>query len=166
MRDTNDTPSPVRKMHAALAGFAVGAALAVGGCSSKTDYSKVAAEKAYLAVENRRVMDALEAKNVEAHAAEVALQRAVHEHLATVAGLEERNRESGLRTASLEKATVELRRALREKETLVGELERRTRELTATVKAQAASLKEKDAAIRDGEVRLARLTQETSNTAR
>ncbi len=209
MRTMNDTASPVSKFRAAMMGFAVGAALAAAGCGSKQEHARLVSEKTYLAAENRRVSDALEAKNIETREVEVALvevrngleeirgrelgavrssirvtkegrasqalreelrteirtiREAVHENLAKLARLEERNKESGLMTASLEKATAELRRSLERKEVLAGEMDRRIKDLSTTVKTQAAALRDKDAALEEGEARLARKTQE-ANTA-
>jgi chromosome segregation ATPase len=56
-----------------MIGVVVGAALAAGGCGSKTEHARVVSEKVYLAAENRRVSDALEAKNVETRELELAL---------------------------------------------------------------------------------------------
>ncbi len=209
MRTMNDTASPVSKFRATMLGFAVGAALAAAGCGSKREHARLVSEKTYLAAENRRVSDELEAKNVETRDLEVALlevrngleeirgkelaairssirvakegrasqalreelraevrtiREAVHENLAKLARLEERNRESGLMTASLEKATAELRRSLEQKEVLVGEMDNRIKDLSATVRTQAASLREKDTALRAGEARLAKKTQEANTT--
>jgi hypothetical protein len=207
MRTTNSTSSPIRHFRAAAAGFALGAALVAGGCGSKTQNAQVVSEKTYLASENRRVSDELEARNVEMRQLEVALlevrngleeirgqelaavrssihvtkeggataalreelrteirtiRDAVHENLAKLARLEEKSRESGLRTASLEARTAELRRALEEKDALAGLLDQRVKELSAAVKTQAASLREKDAALREGEARLAKKTREAN----
>lgn len=209
MRTTHDNAAPVSRFRATMIGFAVGAALAVAGCGSKQEHARLVSEKTFLAAENRRVSDALEAKNDETRALEVALlevrngldeirgqelaairssirvateggasqalreelraeirtiRDAVHENLAKLARLEERSRESGLRTASLEKLTAELRRTLEEKDALAGVLDQRVRELSAVVTRQAASLREKDAALREGEARLAKKTLE-ANTA-
>ncbi len=209
MRTMNDTARPVSMFRAAMIGFAVGAALAAAGCGSKREHARLVSEKTYLAVENRRVSDALEAKNVETREVEVALlevrngleeirgrelgairssirvtkegrasqalrdelreeirtiREAVHENLAKLTRLEERNKESGLMTASLERATVELRRSLEQKKALVGEMERRLEDLSTAVKTQAASLRDKDAALGASEARLARKTRE-ANTA-
>ena len=86
----------------------------------------------------------------------------MHENLAKLARLEERSKETGLRTASLEKLTVELKRSLEEKDVLVGELDHRIKDLSATVKTQVAALRQKDAALREGEAHLARKTKEAN----
>lgn len=209
MRTTNHTTSPVSRFRSAMAGLAIGAALAAAGCGSNREHERLVSERTFLAAENRRVSDALEAKNVDTRELEVALlevrkgldeirgqelkavrssirvtkegrasralrdelraeirtiRDAVHENLETLARLEERSREGGLRTASLEKLTAELRRSLEEKDALAGVLDRRVRELSAVVTAQAASLREKDAALSEGASRLARKTRE-ANTA-
>ncbi len=209
MRTTNETPSKTRAFRAAAIGFAIGAALGSGGCRSKTERSRVDGERTYLAAENRRVSDALEARNVEMRELEVALlevrngleeirgkelaavrssihvakeggatqalreelraevrtiRDAVRENLGKLARLEEKSRENGLRTATLEKLTAELKRSLEEKDALAGVLDQRVRELSATVRTQAAGLRERDAAIRESEARLAKKTKE-ANTA-
>jgi chromosome segregation ATPase len=192
-----------------MTGFAIGAALAAAGCGSNREHERLVSEKTFLAAENRRVSDALEAKNVDTRELEVALlevrngldeirgqelnavrssfrvakegrasralrdelraeirtiRDAVRGNLEKLARLEEKTREDGLRTASLEKRTAELKRSLEEKGALAGVLDRRVRELSAVVTAQAASLSEKDADLREGAARLARTTRE-ANTA-
>jgi len=209
MRTTKDIASPGSRIRATMMGFAVGAALAAAGCGSKEEHARLVSERAYLAAENRRVSDALEAKNIETRDMEVALvevrngleeirgkelgairtsirvakegrasqtlreelrveirtiRDAVHENLAKLARLDEQSKESGLRTASLERLTADLKRSLEQKEALVGEMDRRIRDLSGTVKAQAASLRDKDAALGEGEARLAKKTKE-ANTA-
>ena len=73
MKTTNRTPSSFKSLRAATIGFAVGAALAAAGCGSKAEHARLVSEKTYLAAENRRISDALEAKNVETREVEVAL---------------------------------------------------------------------------------------------
>ncbi len=112
MRRTNDTRSLIRKLRAAIIGFAAGAALAAGGCGSKQEHARLVSEKTYLAVENRRVSDALEAKNIETREVEIAL-------LEVRNGLEEiRDKElaairSSIRVAKEGRASQTLREELR-----------------------------------------------------
>ena len=148
------------------------------------EHARLVSEKSYLAAENRRLTDALEAKNVDTRELEVALvevrngleeirgkelrtirssirvakegrasqalreelraeirtiRDAVSENLARLARLEKQNKESGLRTASLERRIVELRRSLAAKEVLVAERDPRVKDLSTTAETQAAT---------------------------
>ena len=73
MRTKHGTASNVSMFRAAMTGLAVAAALAAAGCSSKREHARLVSEKTYLAAEDRRLSDELEARNVEMRNLEVAL---------------------------------------------------------------------------------------------
>jgi hypothetical protein len=73
MRTRHGIARPVRTFRTAMIGFAVGAALAAAGCGSRKEHARLVSEKTYLATEERRLSDALEAKNAATRDLEIAL---------------------------------------------------------------------------------------------
>ena len=112
MKTTHDTARPVSRFHATMIGFAVGAALAAAGCSSKREHARLVSEKTYLAAENRRISDELEAKNVETRDLEVALLE-VRNGLEEIRGKELAAIRSSIRVAKEGRASEALREELR-----------------------------------------------------
>ena len=112
MRTRNDTPSPIRKLRAVMIGFAIGAALATAGCGSKQEHARLVSEKTYLAAENRRLSDALEAKNIDTREVEVALLE-VRNGLEEIRGKELAAIRSSIRVAKEGRASQTLREELR-----------------------------------------------------
>ena len=154
MRTNHGTASPVSKFRAATAGFAVAAALAAAGCGSKGEHAQLVSEKTYLAGENRRVSDALEARNVEMRGLEIALLE-VRNGLEEIRGQELAAVRSSIHVAKEGGATPALREELRteirtirdavhENLAKLARLEEKTREngaRTASLEARTAELK-------------------------
>ncbi len=112
MRTTHGTASPVSKFRAAMIGFAVGAALAAAGCGSRREHARLVSEKTYLAAEDRRLSDELEARNVETRDLEIALLE-VRNGLEEIRGKELAAIRSSIRVAKEGRSTQALREELR-----------------------------------------------------
>jgi hypothetical protein len=112
MRTTHGTASPISKFRAAMIGFAAGAALAVAGCGSKQEHARLVSEKTYLAAEDRRLSDELEARSVETRDLEIALLE-VRNGLEEIRGKELAAIRSSIRVAKEGGASKALREELR-----------------------------------------------------
>jgi chromosome segregation ATPase len=112
MRTKHGTASPVSKFRAAMTGFAVVAALAAAGCGSKREHARLVSEKTYLAAEDRRLSDELEARNVETRDLEIALLE-VRNGLDEIRGKELAAIRSSIRVAKEGRSSQALREELR-----------------------------------------------------
>lgn len=155
MRSKNDFPRPSSTLRAAMVGFAVGAALAAAGCSSKKEHAQLVSEKTYLAAENRRLMDALEAKNVETREIEIALLE-VRNGLDEIRGKELAALRSSIQPAGEGGAS----RALRE------ELRAEIRTIRDAVRDHLAKLARLESQRRDAALRTASLEKLTAELRR
>lgn len=173
MRKTHAISSPIRKLGAAAIAVTAAAAFVVGGCGSRTEHAQLVSEKKYLATENRRVCDALEAKNVQTRELEVALLE-VQNGLAEIRGQELAAFRTSIRVAREGRASATLREELRTEVRTIRDavrenlaklarleaqsaesglrtatLERQTAELRRSLEAKDALVKDLDARIRD-----------------
>lgn len=173
MRKAHDISSPIRKLGAAAIAVTAAAALVAGGCGSRTEHAQLVSEKKYLATENRRVSDALEAKNVQTRELEVALLE-VQNGLAEIRGQELAAVRTSIRVAKEGRASATLREELRtevrtirdavrenlaklarleaqsaESGVKTATLERQTGELRRSLEQKDAQVKELDARVRD-----------------
>ena len=112
MRTKHGTASPVSKFRAAMTGFAVVAALAAAGCGSKREHARLVSEKTYLATEERRLSDELEAKNVATRDLEIALLE-VRNGLEEIRGTELAAVRATIRVAQEGRPSQSLREELR-----------------------------------------------------
>lgn len=142
MRTKNDSPRPTSTLRAAMAGFAVGAALAAAGCSSEKEHAQLVSEKTYLAAENRRLMDAIEAKNVETREVEIALLE-VRNGLGEIRGKELAAVRSSIRAANGGRSSQALREELRAEVQSIRDAVRENLEKLARLESQR-----KDAVLR------------------
>jgi hypothetical protein len=99
-------------LSAATIAVTAAAAFFAGGCGSRTEHAQLVSEKQYLAKENRRVSDALEAKNVETRELEVALVE-VQNGLEEIRGRELAAIRTSIRVAKEGRAAATLREELR-----------------------------------------------------
>ena len=172
MRNPHDISSPIRMLGAATIAVTAAAAFVAGGCGSRTEHAQLVSEKKYLATENRRVSDALEAKNVETRELEVALLE-VQNGLAEIRGQELAAVRTSIRVAREGGASATLREELRTEVRTIRDAVRETLAKLARLEAQSAesglrtktletltgelrrSLTEKDALVKelDGRVR-------------
>ncbi|HQQ79074.1 MAG TPA: hypothetical protein PLB01_17105 [Thermoanaerobaculia bacterium] len=173
MRDPHDISSPIRMLGAATIAVTAAAALVAGGCGSRTEHAQLVSEKKYLATENRRVSDALEAKNVQTRELEVALLE-VQNGLAEIRGQELAAVRTSIRVAKEGGASATLREELRTEVRTIRDavhenlaklarleaqsaasglktatLERQTGELRRSLEEKDALVKELDARVRD-----------------
>ena len=155
MKTTNDNPSAIRKLPAAMIGLAAGAMLAAGGCGSKAENARVVSEKAYLAGENRRVSDALEAKNVETRELEVAL-------------IEVRNGLEDIRGKELAaiRSSIRVAKEGRPAQTLRDELKEEIRTIREAVHENLGKLARLEAESRESGLRAASLEKRTAELRR
>jgi hypothetical protein len=112
MRNPHDISSPIRMLGAATIAVTAAAAFFAGGCGSRTEHAQLVSEKQYLARENRRVSDALEAKNVETRELEVALVE-VQNGLEEIRGRELAAIRTSIRVVKEGRAAATLREELR-----------------------------------------------------
>lgn len=112
MRTKHGTASPLSSFRATMTGFAVVAALAAAGCGSKREHARLVSEKTYLAGEDRRLQDELEARNVETRDLEIALLE-VRNGLEEIRGKELAAIRSSIRVAKEGRSSQALREELR-----------------------------------------------------
>ncbi len=155
MRNPHDISSPIRMLGAATIAVTAAAALVAGGCGSRTEHAQLVSEKKYLATENRRVSDALEAKNVQTRELEVALLE-VQNGLAEIRGQELAAVRTSIRVAGEGRASQTLREELRAEVSTI-------RDAVRTNLAKLARLEEKS---RESGLRIASLEKLTAELRR